>query len=292
MTAEPTEITQALLERLGLPRHDDLDVKHARGTVLLVGGSSETGGAMILAGLAALRVGAGRLRIMTAASVAPALQAALPEARVIALRETEAGAIDPGEASRVAHTASSADAVVVGAGVLDPRATSPLVDAVTGSGTAGTVVVDAGAVAAVAEHPEWAARLEGRLILTPNESEMDHVDGAGGRPPGERCRAAARTLGCVVALRTPETWVATPQGALFVHRGGNVGLATSGSGDVAAGVFGGLAARGAEPLTAALWAPYLHAQAGQRLCARIAKLGFLARELLDELPLVLAESDP
>lgn len=283
------EITPALLDRVPLPSHDDDVVKHGRGTVLFVGGSSETAGAMILAGLAALRVGAGRLRIMTAASVAPAMQIALPEARVIPLRETADGAIDPDEADRIAEKAAAADATVVGAGILDPEATSPLVDAITSSGTEGVVVVDAGAIAGFGTNPEWAARLGARLILTPNGTEMDHLDGASDGSSRERCAGAAERLGCVVALRAPDTWVAAPDGSLFVHRGGNAGLATSGSGDVAAGVFGGLGAQGAPPLAAAVWAPYLHARAGDRLVERIARIGFLARELLDELPIALAE---
>ena len=70
---------------------------------------------------------------------------------------------------------------------------------------------------------------------------------------------------------------------------GHSGLATSGSGDVLAGAVGGLLARGAEPAQAACWAKYLHAAAGERLAARIGRLGFLAREVLAELPLVLSE---
>lgn len=285
----PTEITPALVSRLPLPRHRDDDVKQGRGTVLVIGGTAETAGALVLAGLAALRVGAGRLRMMTVDSVSPALQASLPEARVIGLRSDAHGNIDPAEAEKIADKASRADAIVIGAGVLDALATMPLVEAVVSSNTAGTVVIDAGAVAALGEHPEWGARLGGRMILTPNEGEMRHVDGREDGSLRERAVEAAAATGCIVALRTPETWVASPEGEVFVHRGGTVGLATSGSGDVAAGVFGGLAAQGVDPLIAAVWAPYLHGRAGERLSQRVGEVGFLARELLDELPAVLTE---
>ena len=70
---------------------------------------------------------------------------------------------------------------------------------------------------------------------------------------------------------------------------GGPGLATSGSGDVLAGAIGGMLARGAGR-DGACWATYLHARAGDRLAERIGPLGFLARELADELPLVLARS--
>jgi ADP-dependent NAD(P)H-hydrate dehydratase len=284
-----TEVTPALISALPLPRHDDDDVKQGRGTVLIVGGTTETAGALVLAGIAALRVGAGRLRIMTVDSVAPSLQAAVPEARVVPLRADPHGNIDAAEAHKVGAKAARADAVVVGPGVLDADATEALVDAITGSGTEATVVVDAGAVAAIGRHPEWASRVSGRLILTPNEGEMRHVDNRADGALRDRAADAATATGCIVALRAPETWVATPGGDLFVLRGGTIGLATSGSGDVAAGVFGGLAAQGADPLTTAVWSPYLHGRAGERLSERIGRIGFLARELLDELPTVLTE---
>ena len=70
--------------------------------------------------------------------------------------------------------------------------------------------------------------------------------------------------------------------------GGLSRLGTSGSGDVLAGAVGGLLARGAEPAQAAVWGQYAHAAAGDRLAARAGRVGFLARELLDELPQVLA----
>jgi NAD(P)H-hydrate repair Nnr-like enzyme with NAD(P)H-hydrate dehydratase domain len=65
------------------------------------------------------------------------------------------------------------------------------------------------------------------------------------------------------------------------------GLATSGSGDVLAGIVAGLAARGAEPAQAAVWAVFLHSRAGEALARRTGPLGFLARELSAELPRLL-----
>jgi NAD(P)H-hydrate repair Nnr-like enzyme with NAD(P)H-hydrate dehydratase domain len=74
---------------------------------------------------------------------------------------------------------------------------------------------------------------------------------------------------------------------MYVDRSGNAGLATSGSGDVLAGLLAGLAARGADPLQAVVWAAHVHGLAGDRLAARIGAVGYLARELLDEIPGVL-----
>jgi NAD(P)H-hydrate repair Nnr-like enzyme with NAD(P)H-hydrate dehydratase domain len=84
--------------------------------------------------------------------------------------------------------------------------------------------------------------------------------------------------------------IASPDGRCYRTQKGNIGLATSGSGDVLAGIVAGLAARGAEPLQAALWAVNLHSGAGDRLLHRVGAVGYLARELLDELPQLLADT--
>ena len=101
---------------------------------------------------------------------------------------------------------------------------------------------------------------------------------------------AARRFGVVVALKSARTHVASPDG-LSVHLDeGKIGLATAGSGDVLAGVIAGLLARGADPFAAAAWGVFLHREAGIRLARRLGPIGYLARELLQELPRALAES--
>jgi NAD(P)H-hydrate repair Nnr-like enzyme with NAD(P)H-hydrate dehydratase domain len=77
---------------------------------------------------------------------------------------------------------------------------------------------------------------------------------------------------------------------MWQHEGGNVGLASSGSGDVLAGIIAGLAARGATLEQASCWGVALHALAGERLAARIGLLGYLARELPDEIPSLLEQA--
>jgi NAD(P)H-hydrate repair Nnr-like enzyme with NAD(P)H-hydrate dehydratase domain len=107
------------------------------------------------------------------------------------------------------------------------------------------------------------------------------------REPAAVAIDAARRFGAVVALKGAESWIATPDGPLYHYTGGTVGLATSGSGDTLAGVIAGLAARGASPTTAAVWGVYLHGAAGRALARRMGRVGFLARELLDEIPPLL-----
>ena len=76
-------------------------------------------------------------------------------------------------------------------------------------------------------------------------------------------------------------------GRVWIHDGGSVGLGTSGSGDVLAGVIAGLAARGARPEQAAVWGVWLHGKAGNALSKRQGMIGFLAREIPGEIPALL-----
>lgn len=101
-------------------------------------------------------------------------------------------------------------------------------------------------------------------------------------------RHAIKRYYVTAVLKGAETLIAQPNGATYRHQGSVIGLATGGSGDVLAGVIGGLLARGAPPAQAAAWAVYIHAAAGQRLTKGVGPLGFLARELLPEIPAILA----
>ncbi|RZJ45611.1 MAG: NAD(P)H-hydrate dehydratase, partial [Brevundimonas sp.] len=142
------------------------------------------------------------------------------------------------------------------------------------------------------EGRRFASAAAGRTVLTPHAGEMAALLGrnkeAVRADPLDAARQAAALFQSVVVMKGATTFVVTPDGAAWRHDGGVAGLGTSGSGDVLAGAVGGLLARGAAPLAAALWGVALHAQAGADLAAAGAPLGFLARELPDRLPVVLA----
>src|ERR687894_1584914 len=110
--------------------------------------------------------------------------------------------------------------------------------------------------------------------------------------PLPHARKAASLLKVVVVLKGGRTHIVTPQGEAWTYAEGSVGLATSGSGDVLAGIVAGLLARGAPPAEAAIWGVALHGEAGNRLSRRVGPLGFLARELLDEIPGVMRDFAP
>jgi len=148
-----------------------------------------------------------------------------------------------------------------------------------------TLILDAAAIEALRTNDSLLATLGGRAVLTPHAGEMasllgvekDAVEAA----PAELPLGAAGTFGAVVVLKGATSWIATPEGALYRYDGGNVGLATSGSGDTLAGIVAGLAARGAPPVHAVAWGVFLHGSAGRALARSMGTLGFLARELLE-----------
>ncbi|MEY2588524.1 MAG: ADP-dependent NAD(P)H-hydrate dehydratase [Acidimicrobiaceae bacterium] len=289
---EVTEVSPALLRARPLPDSNATSGKHDRGTVLLIGGTRETPGALVLAGLAALRAGAGRLQLATVSSVSTALAIAVPEARVAGLPETADGSIDPHAAGRILELAADSDAVLFGPGTLDEHATAALLAGVLPQLRDARVVLDACAVSALEVEPTLLEQIGQRTILTPNPGEMAalltrDVDAVRDDPLGSLDDAIER-VGCTVALRDAETWIGAVGGERFRDRSGHPALGTSGSGDVLVGFLTGLLARGASPLDATLWAVHCHGVAGATAAAHLAGNGLLAREVIDTLALAVA----
>ena len=292
--SEPVHVTEALLRSMPLPAHREGDDKDQRGRALIIGGSPTVPGGAMLAAVAALRAGAGKLQVATCASVALHMAVALPEALVAGHAEADDGAIAPGEAAALARKASRVDAVVLGPGMMDGPATGKLVARLLRKleGEA-RLVVDAGALGGLKVGGERPRHLAGRLVLTPHAGEMSRLMGenrgaimADPLAAARRCAAAHQA---VVVMKGGCSFIATPQGLAWCCDQGNVGLATSGSGDTLAGIIGGLLARGANPTQAALWGCWLHGEAGNRLARRIGPVGYLARELAAEVPGLMAE---
>lgn len=286
MAADPgwTRLDARLLRRWPLPDVAEDADKEDRGRVLVVAGSRETPGAALLAGMAALRAGAGKLVVATAQSVAQPLALALPEARVIALPENDRGALAPAAVELLADSASRTQSALLGPGLMDGAGTCPVVEALLPLLAHAPVVLDALGMDVVRQ----GRRFDQPLLLTPHAGEMAHLLGATKEEiladPPRAARDAAHRWNAVVALKGANTLVATPRGDSWRHEGGHPGLATSGSGDVLAGLIAGLAARQAPLEQACAWGVVLHARAGAALARRLGPLGFLARELAAEIP--------
>ncbi|MBB3122041.1 NAD(P)H-hydrate dehydratase [Pseudoduganella violacea] len=304
--ADTVELDTAALRAWPLPQPQPDSDKEVRGHVLVVAGSREIPGAALLAATAALRAGAGKLSVATAASVAPQLALLLPEARVLGLAETANGGFALEGARRISELAGQADALLLGPGMQDEAATAELVHALLPRFSHCRVILDATAMAVVhprgephllADPVDWEHfRFATPVLLTPHAGELARLSGAAKEaivqdPYAAATRAAAR-WNAVLALKGATTVLAAPGGELWRHRGGNTGLASSGSGDVLAGLIAGLAARGATLAQAAAWGVALHAAAGEQLALRAGTLGYLAREIAAEIPALLRSLAP
>ena len=289
------EVDAEVLRSLPLPRHESGQDKEARGRVLVIAGSVEMPGAAMLGGLAALRIGAGKLQFAVCESTAVQIGVAVPEARVFAMPQSAEGGIAAEAADRLVERARDAAAVIVGPGMRDKEAVAAIVAALLADSDGPPLLLDAAALSGLPRHAEDLARRGGRVVLTPHAGEMASCLGmeieAVEAEPLETARRASRELHAVVALKGGQTRIVAPDGRAWTCGRGNVGLATSGSGDTLAGFIAGLLARGAEPAAACVWGVYVHGEAGARLAVSRGPLGYLARELLDEAPSILAELD-
>lgn len=285
----------ALLHSWPLPLDEDGD-KLTRGTALVVAGSAVTPGAALLAGESALRMGAGRLQMVTSPEVATALATAVPEALVAALDPTRLGDDTPGS---VRALAAQADALLVGPGMGDVDECASLLEAVIPVlGERTVVVLDALGLTVLARMDQATRRLlRGRLVLTPNCKEADHLTSelsdkttdamSDDQSPAEVLSALAERTGGVV---TSFGLAVAPGGRAWCCDG-TPGLGTSSSGDVLAGLVVGAAARCNDSAQAACWATYVHHRAGARLAERTGPVSFLARDLSAEAAQTMRELD-
>lgn len=274
-SVEPTTVTPELLRRWGLPEPGDS--KNSRGTAMIVGGSALSPGAVVLAGEAALRVGAGKVGVTCDAAVADVVRITFPEAGVY--ESPSEGR--PADAAW-SEAADSSDALLVGPGFDDLGHTRAWLERIAAQDVS-CLVVDAFAVGVLRDVAR--ADLPRTLIVNAN---LDEAEILLGRPIDDLFRdlpQISRELEAVVHCYSA---VASPSGEVWRIAPGGGGLGTAGSGDVVAGAITGFAARGIAPERAAVWGAWCHARAGDRLTDRWG-LGFLARELVRELPAALLE---
>jgi ADP-dependent NAD(P)H-hydrate dehydratase len=262
--APVTELDLDALRRWPMPVDDGGD-KYARGTVLVIAGSASTPGAAILAGMAALRMGAGRLQIATDVGTVTHTAVTVPEALVLPM--TDAFDEPSGE---LLGRVEGAQCVLVGPGLLDADITRRVVAAVIeAAGPDSVVLLDANALDAVGSFPRGSLdRLRGRLVLTPNRQELSLLREALGGNDGDD----ADEMDAVAFVARAAGGVVTCFGSVAAHDGrrwhspaGHAGLGTSGSGDVLAGLVAGAAARTGDAAQAACWGTLAHLLAGQRL---------------------------
>jgi hydroxyethylthiazole kinase-like uncharacterized protein yjeF len=204
---------------------------------------------------------------------------------VIGLPE-EDGGFDGDAVERIEELVGEVDAVVAGPGVKRNTACKRIADALLECDAA--LALDVAFLETLEPLQERELRRTSPPILLPNADELVSLLGCDPKlvaddPVGCGVRAA-QLYRSVVLVKGVTSHIVEPGGESWTYDGGAPGLGVSGSGDVLAGIVGGLLARGAEPLNALLWSVWLHGEAGARLAKKVAPIGCLAREIADEIP--------
>jgi len=168
--SDPVAVTADLLHAMPLPMPEE-GSKDGRGSVIVIGGSVEVPGAVLLAGTAALRAGAGRLSIATVASVAPQLALHVPEALVIGVPETPTGGMAR-ETAPLMEKIGHSDAVLIGPGMMREPGSEDLLGGLLAGISSHPVVLDAEAITQLRSVPDSAGGWHERAVITPHAGEM------------------------------------------------------------------------------------------------------------------------
>ena len=270
-----------------LPSRPQESNKGTFGRVLCVCGSVGMCGAAYLAAKAAYRVGAGLVRILTVEENRAVLQALLPEA-IVTTYEAE----DP-ELSVVEDAAAWADVLVIGCGLGVTRASRTVLAHLLRKSEK-PKVLDADALNLLSRNPSLLKYTRG-AILTPHPMEMARLCGRSVEEildnSAEVAHEFAETHGAVCVLKRHRTLTADGEGNVYRNTTGNSGMATGGSGDVLAGVIGGLMAQlrdGELPLAEiAAIGVLLHGMSGDLAARELGEHAMMASDLLDALPAVM-----
>lgn len=268
---EPDDVRK-LPERIGNSH------KGTYGKVLVIAGSSKICGAAYLSAAAAYRIGTGMVKIVTPFENRTALQTLLPEALL------ECYDRNCPEIARLRQCIEWADVIVAGPGLgTDPTAEKILSMVLKYSNL--PTVLDADALNLLAKNPEWMKNLTFPVILTPHIQEMARLTGTEKRTiqeqPFEKAEEFVKKYPVVLVLKDAATIVAEKEKLFYVNSTGNSGMATGGSGDVLAGMLGGLLAQGMNAAEAARLGVYLHGAAGDAVLNKKSAYSMTASDILD-----------
>jgi NAD(P)H-hydrate epimerase len=259
--------------------------KYAVGKVFILAGSRGYTGAAALCAEATLRSGAGAVILGTPEAVYPILARKLSEPIVTPLPSTDEGTMSLGALPGIREKIRWADVVVIGPGLSSNAETRALVRSLLLE-TPANYVVDADALRAVAEIGlRRLARTKSEWILTPHTGELGRiVKMSADQIEQERiswARKIARAGRCTLILKGGPTVTGVLEGKVLINSTGNPGMATVGSGDVLAGLIGGLWAQGMKGDDAAFSGVYLHGLAGDLAADRFGVRSIVAGDILD-----------
>lgn len=257
------------------------------GSLLVVSGSKGMMGAAIMAASAGLRAGAGKVTLAVPENLAYAVESGPPEIMTLPLPATSSGTIDASGFESILETSAAMDAMIVGPGIsMHPRTVELVHQLIQHIEI--PIVLDADGLNALSQDITALAGIRGDLILTPHPGEMARLNQISvSEVQSDRVSVAidfAVRHKVHIALKGAHTINASPSGLAWLNPTGNPALASGGTGDVLAGIIGGLLAQGLSCERAMVAGTYLHGLAGDIAATRIGGIGLTATDLLPHLP--------
>lgn len=289
-----TELITDEWVRSVLPKRPRNAHKGIFGKVMVCAGSLQYIGAAYLACEAAMRAGAGLVTLATARSLHPVLAAKLTEVTYAPLPETEAGFISPDAVPLLHEQLADYDVLLIGCGLSRQHGTVDFTTRVLldmPPSISPKIIIDADALNALAQTPDWWQSIRQDAILTPHPGEMGRLSGLSmDEISGDRLKVArehAAKWDKTIILKGAHTIIASPDGGAMVNGAAIPGLASAGTGDVLAGIIAGLLSQGLSYIDAATCGVYLHSTSAGRVQSELGDTGMIAGDLLPALPKVI-----
>ena len=257
------------------------------GKVCIIAGSVGMTGAAALAGRAALRAGAGLVRVATARSALPIVAALEPCYTTIPLAEDSAGRVCAQAIHTILDAVAENDAVAIGPGMGTSAGLRSIMEALLQREDL-RLLIDGDGLNNLSQLTGWPGKRKASVILTPHPGEMQRLWSGLFREamPNDRQKAAghlAQAAGALVSLKGAGTVVTDGQRA-YINNTGNPGMGTAGSGDVLTGIITALMGQGLNNFEASVLGVYMHGVAGDIAADNKSQVSLMATDIIDALP--------
>jgi len=262
------------------------------GRVYVVAGSIGMTGAAAMVGRAALRAGAGLVRVATAKSALPIVAAIEPSYTTAPLAEDSAGRISAKAINAILDAATENEVMAIGPGLGQSPGLRSIVEVLLRQEGL-RLIIDGDGLNNLSRLSGWPKKRRANMTLTPHPGEMRRLWAALFREdmPQDRQETAARmaaTTGAVIALKGAGT-VVTDGKRLYVNTTGNPGMATAGSGDVLTGTIAALMGQGLDNFDSTVLGVYTHGLAGDIAADKLGQISIIATDIIDALPQALQQ---
>lgn len=277
-------ITDKYFVKSALPEIDTDANKYTKGYAVIFAGSYTMAGAAMLCGKAALRSGAGIVRLVVPESIYPICATALPEAVFTVYKDSE-NPFDKVELNKCS-------AVAIGCGMGQSESTKDTLIKLLTKSTK-PLLIDADGINVLSQHIDVLREKSCPVILTPHEGEMARLTGQSSEYiRANREKAAtdfAKEYGVTLLLKGKDTVIASCDGKVMINPTGSNALATAGSGDVLSGIITAFLSGGADPFKAAVAGAYVHGLSGELAAKDLGNRSVIATDIIEYLPQILKE---